>query len=57
MYNAVIECKEAWVFTFEGDICVSVISRYKSFWKSASSNITSGRVNLDVWRMDEQRLL
>ena len=27
---------------------VSVISRYKLFWKSGSYDITSGRVNLDL---------
>ena len=34
-----------------------VISRYKPFWKSAPYDITGGRVHLDVWRIDEQRLL
>ena len=29
----------------------------KPFWKSASSDITSGCVHLDVWWIDEQRLL
>ena len=32
---------------------VSVISRYKPFWKSASSDITSGRAHLDVCWIDE----
>ena len=35
----------------KGDIIppgVSVISRYKPFWKSASSDITSGRAHLDL---------
>ena len=34
-----------------------VINRYKPFWKSASSDIKSGRVHLDVWRIDEQSFL
>ena len=34
-----------------------VISNYKPFWKSASSDITSERVHLDLWWIDEQRLL
>ena len=34
---------------------VSVIRRYKSFRKSVSYDIKSGRVHLDV--IDEQRLL
>ena len=36
---------------------VSVISHYKPFWKSASSDIPIGRFQLDVWRIYEQRLL
>ena len=45
----------------KGDIVyhpgVSGASRYEPFWKSASSDITSGRVRLAVWRIDEHRLL
>ena len=32
---------------------VSEVSHYKQFWKSASSDITSGRVNLDVRWIDQ----
>ena len=32
-------------------------TNYKPIWNSASSDITSGRVQLDVWRIDEQRFL
>ena len=29
-----------------------MISHYKPFWKCAASDITGGRVHLDVWRID-----
>ena len=44
----------------KGDVLyrqVWVISRYKPFWKSSPFDIRSGRVHLDVWRIDEQRVL